>query len=91
MSQTSLEVEPPFTETKTYIELEQESWDKRHSQSEEVFRLYRRMDLLEKQMGFLQKENLRLKEELFLQSNGLLPENAGACDPFDDEECAACQ
>ena len=46
MSQTSLEVEPPFTETKTFIELEQESWDKRHSQSEEVFRLYRRMDLL---------------------------------------------
>jgi len=49
------------------------------------------MDLLEKQMGFLQKENLRLKEELFLQSNGLLPENAVACDPFDDEACEACQ
>ena len=84
MSQTSLEVEPPFTETKTFIELEQESWDKRHSQSEEVFRLYRRMDLLEKQMGLL-------KEEMFLQSNGLLPQNAVACDPFDDEECEACQ
>jgi|TARA_R110002020_G_C15897014_1_gene740637 hypothetical protein len=91
MSQTSLEVEPPFTETKTFIELEQESWDKRHSQSEQVHKVYQRMDLLEKQFSFLQKENLKLKEELFLQSNGLLPENAVACDPFDDEECEACQ
>ena len=91
MSQTSLEVEPPFTETKTFIELEQESWDKRHSQSEQVHKVYQRMDLLEKQFSFLQKENLKLKEELFLQSNGLLPEYAVACDPFDDEECEACQ
>ena len=91
MSQTSLDIDTAFTETKTFIELEQESWDKRHSQSEEVLKLYQRMDLLEKQFSFLQKENLKLKEELFLQSNGLLPENAVACDPFDDEECEACQ
>jgi|TARA_R100000808_G_C2082243_1_gene105666 hypothetical protein len=91
MSQTSLDIDTAFTETKTFIELEQESWDKRHSQSEEVLKLYQRMDLLEKQMGFLQKENLKLKEEMFLQSNGLLPQNAVACDPFDDEECEACQ
>jgi len=91
MSQTSLDIDTAFTKTKTFIELEQESWDKRHSQSEEVLKLYQRMDLLEKQMGFLQKENLKLKEEMFLQSNGLLPQNAVACDPFDDEECEACQ